>query len=147
MHFLCVTGGIYVSLILMKKQNKIKFGEQATCTKQKIHPLEQFQIRFYSCMEGKKKLYKRYDNRNHPVSDRAGNRFHVKRTGRWITWRKLIRSNGDCSNSLCICGLCTCECSGYVYQAKTCLSSHRGAFPAFYEAVYKKNLRDTTRAV
>ena len=89
-------------------------------------------------MERKKKLYKRYDNRNHPVSDRAGDRFHVKRTGRWITWRKLIRSNGDCSNSLCICGLCTCECSGYVYQAKTCLSSHRGAFPAFYEAVYKK---------
>ena len=44
-------------------------------------------------------------------------------------------------------GLCTCECSGYVYQAKACLSSHRGAFPAFYEAVYKKNLRDTTRAV
>ena len=89
-------------------------------------------------MERKKKLYKRYDNRNHPVSDRAGDRFHVKRTGRWITWRKLIRSNGDCSNSLCICGLCNCECSGYVYQAKACLSSHRGAFPAFYEAVYKK---------
>ena len=59
MHFLCVTGGIYVSLILMKKQNKIKFGEQATCTKQKNTPSGAISDSFL-LQYGKKKESKLY---------------------------------------------------------------------------------------